>query len=201
MRRHCSRNTTSRLNKLLLGNLRTNRERLILPSSQNKIKKKILSSLTNQHSVILPFMFLFTKAESTYHSLYIAISAFAREDLIAYWVRNIQRAAVVESTAYAGAIGGSSTHLTLHAPVCFAGSLTWLRCSRDPQVIFLAGYSKQTRKFCFKQVTSNKGQIFTVKKMTKLPFRALETQTLSSSYGENLTNFHSPTHTNFSPSR
>ena len=40
-------------NKLLLGNLRTNRERVILPSSQSKIKKKILSSLTNQLSEIL----------------------------------------------------------------------------------------------------------------------------------------------------
>ena len=93
------------------------------------------------------------------------------------------------------------THLTRHSLVCFAGCLTWLRCSRDPQVIFLAGYSKQTRKCCFKQVTINKGQISTVKKMTKLPFRALETQTLSSYYCENLTNFNSSTHTNFSPSR
>ena len=32
--------TTSRLNKLLLGNLRTNRGRVILPSSRSKIKKK-----------------------------------------------------------------------------------------------------------------------------------------------------------------
>ena len=39
-RRHCYRKTTSRLNKLLLGNWRTNRERVILPSSQSKIKKK-----------------------------------------------------------------------------------------------------------------------------------------------------------------
>ena len=39
-------------NKLLLHNLRTNRERVILPSSQRKIKKKVLSSFTNQHSVI-----------------------------------------------------------------------------------------------------------------------------------------------------
>ena len=46
----------SRLNKLLLDNLSTNRERAILPSSQSKIKKKILSSLTNKHSVILPSM-------------------------------------------------------------------------------------------------------------------------------------------------
>ena len=43
-------------NKLLLGNLRTNRERVIFPSSQSKIKKKILSSLANQFSVILPSM-------------------------------------------------------------------------------------------------------------------------------------------------
>ena len=39
-RRHCYRKTTSRLTKLLLGNLRTNRERVILPSSRSKIKKK-----------------------------------------------------------------------------------------------------------------------------------------------------------------
>ena len=45
-------------NKMLLGNLRTNRERVISPSSQSKIKKKILSSSTNQHSVILPHMLL-----------------------------------------------------------------------------------------------------------------------------------------------
>ena len=126
--------------------------------------------MTNQHSVILPFMLLCTKAECTYHSLEICISAFAREDLIVCWVRIIQRAAVVESTACAGAIGGSSTHLTRHSLVCFAGWLTWLRCSRDPQVIFLAGYSKQTRIFCFKQVTSNKGQISTVKKDDEVAF-------------------------------
>ena len=46
------------MNKLLLGNLRTNHERVILPSSQSKIKKKIPSLLTNQHSVILPSMLL-----------------------------------------------------------------------------------------------------------------------------------------------
>ena len=34
MGRHCYTKTTYRLNKLLLGNLRTNREREILPSSQ-----------------------------------------------------------------------------------------------------------------------------------------------------------------------
>ena len=39
-RRHCQRKTTSSLKKLLLGNLKTNRERVILLSSQNKIKKK-----------------------------------------------------------------------------------------------------------------------------------------------------------------
>ena len=61
MRRHCYRKTNSRLNKLLLGNLRTNRERVILPSSQSKIKKKNFSSLTNQHSVILPVMLLALK--------------------------------------------------------------------------------------------------------------------------------------------
>ena len=60
-RHHCYRKTTSWLNKLLLGNLRTNNycERviiIILPSSQSKIEKKILSSLINQHSVILPSM-------------------------------------------------------------------------------------------------------------------------------------------------
>ena len=45
--------TTSRLNKLLLGNLRNNYcEQVILPSSQSKITKTILSSLTNQHPVI-----------------------------------------------------------------------------------------------------------------------------------------------------
>ena len=38
--RHCYRKTTSRLNELLLGHLRTNRERVILPSSRSKIKKK-----------------------------------------------------------------------------------------------------------------------------------------------------------------
>ena len=32
-----------------------------MPSSQSKIKKKILSSLTNQHSVILPSMLLMSK--------------------------------------------------------------------------------------------------------------------------------------------
>ena len=64
-----------------------------------------------------------------------------------------------------------------HSLVGFAGWLTWLRCSRDPQVIFFAGYLNQKRKFCFKQVTSNKGQISTVKEMTKLAFRALETPT------------------------
>ena len=42
----------------MLGNLRTNREPVILPSSRSKIKKKILSSVTNQHSVILPSMLL-----------------------------------------------------------------------------------------------------------------------------------------------
>ena len=46
------------MNELLLRNQRTNRERVILPSSRSKIKKKILSSLTNQHSVILPYMLL-----------------------------------------------------------------------------------------------------------------------------------------------
>ena len=54
----CCRKTTSRLNELLLGDLRTNREQVILPSSQSKIREKILSSLTNQHSVILPAMLL-----------------------------------------------------------------------------------------------------------------------------------------------
>ena len=39
-KRHCYRKTTSRLNKLLLGNLRTNRERVILPSSLSKINQK-----------------------------------------------------------------------------------------------------------------------------------------------------------------
>ena len=39
-KRHWYRKTTSRVNKLLLGNLRTNRERVILPSSQSKSKKK-----------------------------------------------------------------------------------------------------------------------------------------------------------------
>jgi len=39
-------------NKLLLDNLRTNRERVILPSSQRKIKKNVLSSFSNQNSVI-----------------------------------------------------------------------------------------------------------------------------------------------------
>ena len=63
-RRHCYRKTTSRLKKLLLGNLRTNGERVILPSSRSKIKKKILSSSTNQHSVILPFMSLIYFKES-----------------------------------------------------------------------------------------------------------------------------------------
>ena len=37
---NCYRKTTARLNKLLLGDLRTNRERVILPSSRSKIKKK-----------------------------------------------------------------------------------------------------------------------------------------------------------------
>ena len=55
---HCDRKAISRLNELLLGNLTPNRERIILPSSQRKIKKKILSLLTNQHSVILPSMLL-----------------------------------------------------------------------------------------------------------------------------------------------
>ena len=72
-------------------------------------------------------------------------------------MRVIQRAAVVESTACAGAIGLSSTHLTRHSPVGFAGWLTWLHSSRDPQVIFFTGYSKQARKFHFKQATSTKG--------------------------------------------
>ena len=40
IRRARYRKETSQLNKLLLGNLRTNRERVILPSSQSKIKKK-----------------------------------------------------------------------------------------------------------------------------------------------------------------
>ena len=39
-RRHCHRKTISGLNKLLPGKLRTNREPVILPSSQSKIKKK-----------------------------------------------------------------------------------------------------------------------------------------------------------------
>ena len=39
-RRHCYRKTTRPLSKLLLGKLRTNRERVILLSSQSKIKKK-----------------------------------------------------------------------------------------------------------------------------------------------------------------
>ena len=39
-KRHRYRRTTSPLNKQLLGNLRTNRERVILPSLQSKIKKK-----------------------------------------------------------------------------------------------------------------------------------------------------------------
>ena len=39
-RRHCYRKTTPPLSKLLLGKLRTNRERVILPSSQSKIKNK-----------------------------------------------------------------------------------------------------------------------------------------------------------------
>ena len=64
--RQLSRNETPllqksnfRLNKLLQGNLRTNRQRVILPSSQSKMKKeKILYSLTNQHLVILPSMLL-----------------------------------------------------------------------------------------------------------------------------------------------
>jgi len=56
-RPHCYIKTTSRLNKLLLGNLRNNYcEQVILPSSQSKITKTMLSSLTNQHSVILPTM-------------------------------------------------------------------------------------------------------------------------------------------------
>ena len=37
-RRHCYRKTTARLNKKLLSNLRTIRERVILPSSRSKIK-------------------------------------------------------------------------------------------------------------------------------------------------------------------
>ena len=48
------------MNELLLGELRTNHERVILPSSRSKIKKK-LSSLTNQHSVILPAMLLWSE--------------------------------------------------------------------------------------------------------------------------------------------
>ena len=44
---------------MLLDNLRTNRERVIFSSSESKIKKKkVLSSLTNQHSVILPSILL-----------------------------------------------------------------------------------------------------------------------------------------------
>ena len=56
-----SRNETPLLqksNKLLLGNLRTSREWVILPSLQSKIKFKVLSSLTNQHSVLFPSMLL-----------------------------------------------------------------------------------------------------------------------------------------------
>lgn len=56
-------------NKLLLGNLRTNREQVIFPSSQSKIKKKILSSLANHFSVILPSM------------LYVYVIAWARWQL------------------------------------------------------------------------------------------------------------------------
>ena len=63
-RRHCCRKTiTSRLNELLLGDLRTNRERVILPSSRSEVTKKKYSSLTNQHSVIWPSMLL------TFHKL------------------------------------------------------------------------------------------------------------------------------------
>ena len=39
---------------LLFGNLSTNRERVIFASSQATLGKKIPTSLTNQHSVILP---------------------------------------------------------------------------------------------------------------------------------------------------
>ena len=99
--------------------------------------------------------------QNKYHTSVTAISSFARGDLIAFWVRVIQWATVVESIACAEAIGGSRTHLTRHSPVCFAGWPAWLRCSHDPQEIFLAEYSKQTQKFYFKQVSM--GQISTVK--------------------------------------
>ena len=58
-KRHCCRKTTSRLNELLLGDLRTNRERVILPSSRSKIKKKnTLFIDQSAQSVILPAMLL-----------------------------------------------------------------------------------------------------------------------------------------------
>ena len=47
--------------KLLLGNLRTNRVRGISFSLSEKIKKKIISSFTNKHSVILPSIILIVK--------------------------------------------------------------------------------------------------------------------------------------------
>ena len=64
--------------------------------------------------------------QNKYHTSVTAISSFARGDLIAFWVRVIQWATVVESIACAEAIGGSRTHLTRHSPVCFAG---WPACA------------------------------------------------------------------------
>ena len=63
-RRHCCRETTSRLNELLLGDLRTNRERVILPSSRSKIKKNTLFIDQSAFSNFARYLIIHVKAKS-----------------------------------------------------------------------------------------------------------------------------------------